>query len=54
MKEIDFSAVPSPSYVVDERLLVKNLELLNSVQERTGAHILLAQKAFPCMLSIRW
>ncbi|NJJ40291.1 carboxynorspermidine decarboxylase [Paenibacillus apii] len=46
MKEIDFSAVPSPSYVVDERLLVKNLELLNSVQERTGAHILLAQKGF--------
>ncbi|QWU17980.1 carboxynorspermidine decarboxylase [Paenibacillus sophorae] len=46
MKEIDYSAVPSPSYVVDERLLVKNLELLNSVQERTGAHILLAQKGF--------
>ncbi|AHV96804.1 carboxynorspermidine decarboxylase [Paenibacillus sabinae] len=46
MKEINFSAVPSPSYVVDERLLVKNLELLNSVQERTGAHILLAQKGF--------
>ncbi|AKG34218.1 carboxynorspermidine decarboxylase [Paenibacillus durus] len=46
MKEINYSAVPSPSYVVDERLLVKNLELLNSVQERTGAHILLAQKGF--------
>ncbi|WP_025693208.1 carboxynorspermidine decarboxylase [Paenibacillus zanthoxyli] len=46
MKQIDYSAVPSPSYVVDERLLVKNLELLNSVQERTGAHILLAQKGF--------
>ncbi|MFD1773690.1 carboxynorspermidine decarboxylase [Paenibacillus rhizophilus] len=46
MKEINFSAVPTPSYVVDERLLVKNLELLNYVQERTGAHILLAQKGF--------
>ena len=36
MKKIDFSAVPSPSYVVDERLLTKNLELLKSVQDRTG------------------
>ncbi|KAA8999772.1 carboxynorspermidine decarboxylase [Paenibacillus spiritus] len=46
MKPIDFSAVPSPSYVVDERLLIQNLEILNSVQERTGARILLAQKGF--------
>ncbi|MBY9080231.1 carboxynorspermidine decarboxylase [Paenibacillus sp. HN-1] len=46
MTELDFGAVPSPSYVVDERLLIKNLELLKSVQDRTGAHILLAQKGF--------
>ncbi|OWA35312.1 carboxynorspermidine decarboxylase [Saccharibacillus sp. O16] len=46
MTDIDFSAVPSPCYVVDERLLTKNLELLASVQERTGAKILLAQKGF--------
>ncbi|MCQ4087475.1 carboxynorspermidine decarboxylase [Saccharibacillus sp. JS10] len=46
MTDIDFSAVPSPCYVVDERLLTKNLELLGSVQERTGAKILLAQKGF--------
>ncbi|WP_322904149.1 carboxynorspermidine decarboxylase [Paenibacillus campi] len=46
LKPIDYSAVPSPSYVVDERLLVKNLEILDSVQQRTGAHILLAQKGF--------
>lgn len=44
--EIDFNLAPSPSYVVDERLLVKNLEILKSVQERTGCRILLAQKAF--------
>ncbi len=43
---IDFSTVPSPCYVVDERLLVKNLELLRSIQERTGCRILLAQKGF--------
>ena len=46
MKKIDFSAVPSPCYVVDERLLTKNLELLNSVQDRTGCSILLALKGF--------
>lgn len=46
MKKIDFNAVPSPAYVVDERLLKQNLEILNSVQERTGAKILLALKGF--------
>ncbi|CAM4450182.1 carboxynorspermidine decarboxylase [Paenibacillus typhae] len=48
MKEIDIdiSALPSPAYLVDERLLKKNLETLNYVQERTGAKILLAQKGF--------
>ncbi|ASA26209.1 carboxynorspermidine decarboxylase [Paenibacillus donghaensis] len=43
---IDISTLPSPSYLVDERLLTRNLEVLNSVQERTGAKILLAQKGF--------
>lgn len=46
MKPIDFTAVPSPAYVVDERLLEKNLQVLNSVQERTGCSILLALKGF--------
>lgn len=46
MKQIDFTKVPSPSYIVDERLLTKNLEVLKSVQERTGAKILLALKGF--------
>ncbi|MCX7841691.1 MAG: carboxynorspermidine decarboxylase [Clostridia bacterium] len=43
---IDFAALPSPCYIVDERLLVRNLEILHSVQERTGCSILLAQKGF--------
>jgi carboxynorspermidine decarboxylase len=43
---IDFKALPSPCYIVDERLLVKNLEILDSVQQRTGCKILLAQKGF--------
>ncbi len=46
MSEIDFASLPSPCYIVDERLLVKNLLLLKSVQERTGCKILLAQKGF--------
>lgn len=43
---IDFSSLPTPCYIVDERLLIKNLEVLNSVQQRTGCSILLAQKGF--------
>jgi carboxynorspermidine decarboxylase len=46
MKNIEFDKVPSPCYVVDERLLKKNLETLNYVQEKTGAKILLALKGF--------
>ena len=37
---------PSPSYVVDSRLLEKNLSILKDIAERSGAKILLAQKAF--------
>ena len=43
---IDFNSVPSPCYIVDERLLIKNLEILHSVQQRTGCSILLALKGF--------
>ncbi len=38
--------VPTPSYVVDEALLRKNLESLHALEEETGAHVLLAQKCF--------
>jgi carboxynorspermidine decarboxylase len=43
---IDFSKVPTPCYVVDERLLTKNLQLLDYVQQQSGAKILLALKGF--------
>lgn len=39
-------SLPTPCYIVDERLIEKNLKLLKSVADRTGAKILLAQKAF--------
>lgn len=38
--------LPTPCYLVDEGALVRNLELLHGVAQRTGCHILLAQKAF--------
>ena len=41
-----FQDLPTPCYVVDEALLEKNLKVLEGVMERTGARILLAQKAF--------
>lgn len=44
--QLDFNQTPSPCYIVDERLLRRNLEILDSVQKRTGCHILLALKGF--------
>ncbi|HEM6112684.1 TPA: carboxynorspermidine decarboxylase [Streptococcus suis] len=38
--------IPTPAYVIDEAKLVNNLEILKSVQDRTGCKVLLAQKAF--------
>ena len=38
--------VKTPCYVISEAKLRKNLETLKYVQDKTGAHILLAQKAF--------
>ena len=37
-----------PRYVIDEAALRRNLEMLKSVADATGAKILLAQKAFSC------
>ena len=42
----EWMEVPTPSYVISEPLLKKNLEILADVQRETGARILLAQKCF--------
>ena len=47
---IDISKLPTPIYIVDERLIEKNLKKLKEVIDKTGCKILLAQKAFPCSL----
>ncbi len=39
-------SIPTPSFIVSENLLIKNLEILKYIQDRTNCHILLAQKAF--------
>ncbi|MBP1994236.1 carboxynorspermidine decarboxylase [Paenibacillus eucommiae] len=38
--------LPTPCFVVDEAAIEKNLKILNGVMQRTGAKIILAQKAF--------
>lgn len=43
---MQYSELPSPCYLVDETLLEQNLKILKGVMDRTGARILLAQKAF--------
>lgn len=44
----DISVLRTPCYVIDEAQLIHNLEILHGIEERTGAKILLAQKAFSC------
>lgn len=39
-------SVPSPSYVIDEAVLTKNLKILKKVKDKTGCKILLALKGF--------
>lgn len=41
-----WNELPTPCFVVDEKQLEHNLQVLQGVMERTGCKILLAQKAF--------
>ena len=40
--------LPTPCYILDEKKLRSNCEILKKVMDHTGCHILLAQKAFSC------
>ena len=42
----NYETIPTPAFVVEEKLLKKNLEILKRVMDETGCHILLAQKCF--------
>ena len=43
---MDYSKIPSPAFVLDEKLLRQNLELINWVQKEAGIEIILAFKGF--------
>jgi carboxynorspermidine decarboxylase len=43
---LDLSKIPSPTFVLDEKLLRKNLELIDWVQKEAGIEIILAFKGF--------
>jgi carboxynorspermidine decarboxylase len=44
--DIDISKLPTPAYVMEERLLKRNLELLKYVADKSGLNILMALKGF--------
>ncbi len=44
--KFDFTKINTPCYIVDEALLRHNLQILKNIQDKTGAKILLATKAF--------
>lgn len=44
--EQNYEMLPTPCYVVEEKLLKRNLELLRRVKQKSGCKILLAQKSF--------
>lgn len=46
MFDINISNLQTPCYLLDERVLIKNLQTLENVQKKTGCKVLLAQKAF--------
>ncbi|WP_026662656.1 carboxynorspermidine decarboxylase [Butyrivibrio proteoclasticus] len=43
---MNFDNIKTPAYVIDEKKLRDNLEILDRVQKESGAKILLAQKAY--------
>ncbi|MCC8155210.1 MAG: carboxynorspermidine decarboxylase, partial [Tannerellaceae bacterium] len=43
---IDFKAIPSPCYVMEEELFRKNLSLIKEVADKAGVTIIMAFKAF--------
>ena len=43
---LDYSKIPSPSFVLDEKLLRKNLEMISHIQKEAGIEIILAFKGF--------
>jgi carboxynorspermidine decarboxylase len=53
MKLPNLAQLPSPCFIVDEALLERNVRILDTVQRRTGAKILLALKGFATFSTFR-
>lgn len=51
---LDLSRVPSPSYVLEEALLRRNLAVFDRVQRESGAKIILALKGFAFWSAFPW
>jgi carboxynorspermidine decarboxylase len=51
---LDVSRVPSPSYVLEEALLRRNLAVLDRVQKESGAKVILALKGFAFWSAFPW
>ncbi len=51
---MNFFSIPTPSYVLEKEALIRNLEILDSVQKESGARILLALKGFAFWRSFEW
>ncbi len=45
-KTVSWEELPTPCYVIDIKKLKENLQCLQKIEQETGCHILLAQKAF--------
>ena len=46
IRESDYSRFPSPCYILEEKLLRRNLALIRDVAEQSGVEIILAFKAY--------
>lgn len=44
--DMKYNELPTPCYIIDEPKIEANCRILAGIMERTGCHILLAQKAF--------
>jgi carboxynorspermidine decarboxylase len=50
---MDYSKIPSPCFVLDEKALLRNLELMQQVRKETGVQIIVAFKGFALWSSFK-
>ena len=43
---MDYNTLPTPAYILEERLLRKNLELIKNIQDQADIKIIVAFKGF--------